>query len=89
MIRVRKGRWMPPVVACKNNPMVKQFGVGTIVTYYHIQCKDYLRDNLVAEGTVVESLNRSDVWPYTWSHKLQAFTRVGYAKSRKPTSSSR
>jgi hypothetical protein len=79
-IQIRKGVWISPERAAKTNPKVKQYGVGEPVTYWHIACADYLKDNLVCEGLVVESLatNKNYTGParvYTWSDRLGGFTR--------------
>jgi hypothetical protein len=74
--------WTCPVVAAtKGNKLVKQYGVGESMRYYHIECENYLRDNLVAEGLVVESLAApgtfKDSQVYTWSARLEGYTRIG------------
>jgi hypothetical protein len=50
------------------------------VTYYHIKCENYLRDNVIAEGVVTETLgidkaldSVKDV--YKWSARLNGYTR--------------
>ena len=52
---IRKGLWLPPDLASTTNPLVQQYGVGSRVEYIHIACNNFLRDNLVAEGAVIES----------------------------------
>lgn len=47
--------WQIPEFAAKFSNSVQQYGVGEPVTYYHIETANYFRDNLVAEGCVVES----------------------------------
>ena len=47
--------WQIPEFAAKFNSGVQQYGVGEPVTYYHIETANYFRDNLLAEGCVVES----------------------------------
>jgi hypothetical protein len=79
-IQLRKGVWISPERAAKTNPKVKQYGIGEPVTYWHIWCDEYLKDNLVCEGLVVESLatNKNYTGPakvYTWSERLGGFTR--------------
>lgn len=79
-IQIRKGVWISPERAALTNPKVKQYGVGEPVTYWHIACDDYLKDNLVCEGMVVESLatNKNYDGPvkvYAWSERLGGFTR--------------
>lgn len=85
-IQIGKGRWISPEVAARTNPLVTQCEIGGTVTYYHIECENYLRDNLVTEGLTVESFGsrkavggRKDI--YTWNERLNAYTRVGNALS--------
>lgn len=80
-ILIRKGVWISPERAAKTNPKVKQYGIGKPITYWHIACDDYLKDNLICEGMVVESLatNKNYTGPakvYTWSDRLGGFTRI-------------
>ena len=83
-LQIRKGVWISPERAAKTNPKVNQYGLGEPVTYWHIACDDYLKDNLVCEGMVVESLatNKNYTGPskvYTWSDRLGGFTRPNKA----------
>jgi hypothetical protein len=71
--------WQVPQVAAKTNPGITQYGVGTSVTYYHIECPDFYTDNLMAEGCVVESLRNKQAGPelvYEWNEELQGFVRL-------------
>jgi len=75
--QIRKGLWMLPRKAALLSDRVEQVAVGKPVTYYHLECPQYLRDNLVANGNVVESyagkqLSKS---PYTYSESLKGYTR--------------
>ena len=83
MVQYRKSVWISPRIAAQNNNRIEQYGVGMPVTYYHIMCENFLRDNLIAEGTVVESFgtmrsinNRSDT--YKWNTTIGGFTRLSY-----------
>ena len=83
-LQIRKGVWISPERAAMTNPKVKQYGVGEPVTYWHIACDDYLKDNLVCEGIVVESLATNKNYTgsskvYTWSDRLGGFTRPNKA----------
>lgn len=80
-VQFKRGVWISPERAALTNSNVKQYGVGEPVTYWHIECTDYLLDNLVCEGMVVESLathkNYSgDGKVYTWSDQLGGFKRI-------------
>ena len=81
MMQIRKGVWTCPKVAAPANTHIKQYGVGEPVTYYHIRCESYLRDNLVTEGMTVESFGiKKDLngikSAYTWNPRLEGFTRM-------------
>jgi hypothetical protein len=78
MFTIGRGRWLKPCVAAALYPSIKQYALGEIITYYHLECPDYFRDNLVYNGTVVESFGNGkglfkDV--YTWIERKQAFMR--------------
>ena len=82
-LQIRKSVWISPQqAAALKNPKVRQYGIGESVTYWHIECADFLRDNLVCEGMVVESLGtrnnyRGPAKVYTWNERLGGFTRPG------------
>ena len=82
-ILIRKGVWTSPEWAAQTNIHVKQYGIGEPITYYHIECENYLKDNLVTEGLIVESFGTlksakglRDI--YKWNNKLNGFTRIAY-----------
>lgn len=86
-IQLRKGVWISPERAAMMNPKVKQYNVGESVNYWHIACDDYLKDNLICEGLVVESLatNKNYTGPskvYTWNDRLGGFTRPASCKAK-------
>jgi len=83
--QVQKGLWMIPKYAAALSEKVEQVLVGSPMTYYHIECPQYLRDNLVVDGVVVESYagkQLSTRRPYTYSKTLKAFTRSGAVASK-------
>lgn len=59
---------------------MRQYGVGSPITYYHIECPNYYTDDLVANGGVVtESFrNRQGVCEvsYKYDVALSGFVRV-------------
>jgi hypothetical protein len=73
--QIRKGLWMLPKRAALLSDRVEQVGVGKPVTYYHLECPSYLRDNLVVDGAVVESYGGKTKSPYTYSETLKGYTR--------------
>jgi hypothetical protein len=69
------------MAAAVKKSAVRQIKVGEPVTYYHVECPVYLRDNLVANGCVVESFGarQTKTSPYTYSKRLNGFTRTSYS----------
>ena len=82
-IQLRKGLWTSPATAALTNPLVKQCAVGEPVTYYHIECENYLQDNIVTEGLKTTG-GRTDI--YTWNSRKNAYTRLGNMDSAKSKS---
>jgi len=82
---LRKGVWMLPRTAAKLSKKVKQIGVGEPIHYYHVECLNYLKDNLVTNGCIVESYAGKQLdfaSPYTWSASLKGYTRRGEAATK-------
>ena len=84
--QIKKGLWMKPQTASELYDTVKQYDVGKQMTYYHLETPNYFKDNLVANGTTVESfanqqLKNITTRPYTYNATLKAYTRI----SGKPT----
>ena len=85
---IRKGVWMLPSRAALLSDAVIQVGVGSPVAYYHLECPNYLRDNLVVDGVVVESYAANQLnckSPYTYNENLKGYTRASPAISTKNT----
>jgi hypothetical protein len=81
---LRKGVWMLPSKAATLSKKVRQLGIGEPVHYFHVECPNYLKDNLVINGATVESYAGKQldfVSPYTWSESLKGYTRMGDAKT--------
>jgi Hint domain len=77
--QLRKGVWMTGRKGASLSNKVKQYGVSEPVVYYHLECPDYLKDNLIIEGgVIVESYAGRQTnfkSPYTYSEKLKGYTR--------------
>ena len=77
--QIRKGVWMLPRKAATLSEAVTQYDSDKTIVYYHLECPNYFRDNLVIEGGVVaESYAGSQAnfkSPYTWSESLKGYTR--------------
>lgn len=85
---LRKGVWMLPRKAAELSKKVKQLGVGEPVHYFHVECPNYLRDNLVVNGCTVESYAGKQldfVCPYTWSESLKGYTRMSVTEEKAVT----
>jgi len=82
--QIRKGLWMLPKRAALLSDHVEQVGVGSPVTYYHLECPQYLRDNLVVDGAVVESYSGKQLpqSPYTYNEGLKGYTRAAPSVKR-------
>ena len=68
------GAWQIPKFLANKNPRVTQHALGKIVTYYHIECENYFKDNLVAEGVVAESYNHSKQ-SVVWKKSARGYVR--------------
>ena len=75
IIQDGRGVWQAPMyLSC-----AQQYGVGSPMTYYHIECPDYFHDDLIANGAVVESFRNkqgTSQVSYEYSEKLWGYVRV-------------
>jgi hypothetical protein len=53
--QIKPSVWFTPKLAAERSTAITQYGLGEPVTYYHVECPNYFRDNLVADGVVCES----------------------------------
>jgi hypothetical protein len=71
--------WQIPEFAALTNTAIKQINVGKPVSYYHVELPNYFTDNLIANGTVAESLANKQVdrtkTLYKYSKKVDGFLR--------------
>ena len=75
----RPGIWQIPKYAAQQRPAIQQINVGKPVTYYHIETPNYFEDNLVVDGTVVESyaskqVSKCEIF-YSYSAKYDGLIR--------------
>jgi hypothetical protein len=84
-IQIKSGFWEIPAEAAKENPKVYQERVGNSVSYYHVVLPDYTKDTMVANGQIVESLNKSKyVESYVWNSTHNGYERkLTYVGSKK------
>jgi len=73
-----KGVWQIPKFC--SSMQAEQYGIGESVSYYHLECPDFFRDNLVVDGCIVESFAGKQVPAgisiYTPSRRLGGYTRI-------------
>lgn len=81
-VQIKKGVWEIPQEAAKRYSGIKQISLGKPITYFHIETPNYFRDNLVANGSVVESfgINAKKYIPtgttiYKFNKMLGGYTR--------------
>lgn len=81
-IQIKKGVWEIPQEAAKRYSEIKQVGLGKPITYFHIETPNYFRDNLVANGAIVESFGLNakkhipaNVTIYQFNERLGGYTR--------------
>jgi len=78
-VQIRKGLWQKPATAAETNSRIVQFDLGKDVTYFHFEAPNYFTDNLVCDGTVVESFAnkqvKGDGKVYHYNRALKGFTR--------------
>jgi hypothetical protein len=81
--------WQIPKYASQMFSGITQAPAGRPITYYHIELPNYFKDNLVAEGTVVESYGNRQTAGMKTVYRLNAertgFTRMEKTKSAKKT----
>jgi hypothetical protein len=80
--QVRPNVWWCAKEAAKHSPKIQQYGLGEPITYYHVECPNFLRDNLVADGVVVESFAAHQLTKAE-KHNLYKFSKVlnGFVRS--------
>jgi hypothetical protein len=83
----RKGVWQIPLYAALSNPHVQQYGIGSPITYYHLECPNFFTDNLVVDGCVVESFGSNQAKGiktlYKYNETLKGFTRASQVTTLK------
>jgi BspA type Leucine rich repeat region (6 copies)/Hint domain len=84
-IQSRKGVWQIPKYAALTHSAIYQVCLGEQVTYYHVELPNFFTDNIVAEGTVVESYGLKQTKGmknvYKFNTSLNGFTRISNAKT--------
>ena len=68
------GVWQIPKFLANKNPQIQQHALGESVTYYHVACENYCKDNLIAEGVTAESYNERRQ-PVVWKRSASGYVR--------------
>jgi len=79
--QVKKGFWLKPKLASILYENVVQYDLDKDVTYYHLECPNYFKDNLICNGSIVESfageqLNAMKGRVYTYNKQHKLLTRI-------------
>jgi hypothetical protein len=78
--QIRPNVWFTPKLAAGRSVAIRQYGLGEPVTYYHVECPNFFRDNLVADGVVCESFGCNQAKGlkslYRYAPTLGGYTRV-------------
>lgn len=84
------GTWQVPCLLARRNTEIQQHSVGSMITYYHVECPHYMTDNLIAEGVTAESLNQKKekvIWKRTeagYVRRIQKELTSKWALSPRP-----
>jgi len=82
-IQIGPDLWLSAEKASKMYPAIKQLLSASFVRYFHFETPDFLTDDLMVEGSVVESYgvgyfhtHLKGKQPYAWSEKHKAEIRI-------------
>jgi len=72
--------WLKPFNAAEFYDTITQYDIGKEVRYYHLECPNYLKDNLICDDSIVESFSANQINHikerlYTWDSHKKAYTR--------------
>jgi Hint domain len=88
-IQSRKGVWQIPKYAAHTFEGITQINIGKSVTYYHVELPNFFKDNIVTDGTIVESFGASQVSGlknvYKFNSKINGFTRISKPSTQAAT----
>ena len=68
--------WKKVFQIAKTNPLVKQYGIGETIVYYHIECPNYYTDDLLSEGLLVESFNTTADPLFMYESDINGYIRI-------------
>lgn len=82
-IQIGPDLWLSAEQASKMYPAIKQLVSDSLVHYFHFETPDFLTDDLVVEGSIVESYGTQycqkylrSKQPYVWSESHKAEIRI-------------
>jgi len=83
LILIKPGVWELPRHLINKYSVIKRIKLGESITYYNIVTPNYLTDDLVVEGSIVESYgkNFAEKYPgerqyYKYNNELKGYTRI-------------
>ena len=79
---IRDNMWVTPKIGMLKGLNITQCPMGQTITYYHVQCENYSRDSIIAEGVVTESFGNTQEnrRTFTWNDDCGAWIRNKYNK---------
>jgi hypothetical protein len=82
-IQIGPDLWLSAEKASKMYPLIKQLVSNSLVRYFHFETPDFLTDDLIVEGSIVESYGTKycekylkSKQPYVWSETHKAEIRM-------------
>ena len=82
-IQIGPDLWLSAEKASKMYPLIKQLVSDSLVRYFHFETPDFLTDDLIVEGSIVESYGTKycekylkSKQPYVWSETHKAEIRM-------------
>ena len=87
-IQSAPGVWQIPKYASQMFSGITQAQPGQPITYYHLELPNYFKDNIVAEGTIVESYGNRQTAGMKAVYRLNA-ERTGFTRMEKVKSASK
>ena len=82
-IQIGPDLWLSAEKASKMYPLIKQLVSDSLVRYFHFETPDFLTDDLIVEGSIVESYGTTycqkylkSKQPYVWSETHKAEIRM-------------
>lgn len=77
---IHDNMWVTPKIGMEKGLNIIQCPIGESLRYYHVQCENYSRDSIIAEGVVTESFGNTEDnrRTFTWNDHNGAWSRNKY-----------